>query len=267
MKSRCKTRYPIILIHGAGFRDDSRFYNYWGRIPDALEQEGAQIFYSKQDAWGSIEYNAEIIKKSIQKVLSATKTKKVNLVAHSRGGLEARYLINELGMEEAVATLTTISTPHHGSKIMDFFYKWPKIIYKLVSFFINVFFRILGDKKPDFFTSSRQLSSIMCKEFNIHYPDKPLVYYQSFATKMRNSFSDPLFIITHFITKLTEGENDGICSVESAKWGDYKGIITGKKFGGMSHAGVIDFYRFNYSGTDIREKYIEIVEDLKNRGF
>ena len=27
----CSTRYPILLVHGAGFRD-RRFPRYWGRI-------------------------------------------------------------------------------------------------------------------------------------------------------------------------------------------------------------------------------------------
>lgn len=176
-------------------------------------------------------------------------------------------MINELGMDKYIVSLTTISTPHHGSKTIDFFYKWPEFIYKNISFFINIYFKILGDKNPDFFNGSRQLSSIMCKELNKKYPDKSDIYYQNYSAKMKNTFSDPLFILTHFIIKLVEGDNDGLCTVDSGKWGNYKGEITGKKFAGISHAGVIDLYRFNYSGVDIREKYIEIVEDLKKRGF
>ena len=57
---RCATRYPIVLIHGAGFRD-LKWPVYWGRIPRALEERGASVFYGLQDCWGSVETNAEAI--------------------------------------------------------------------------------------------------------------------------------------------------------------------------------------------------------------
>ena len=60
MGEQCKTKYPIVLIHGAGFRD-LKWPVYWGRIPAALEREGAQIYYGLQDCWASIETNAEQI--------------------------------------------------------------------------------------------------------------------------------------------------------------------------------------------------------------
>lgn len=31
----CRTRYPLLLVHGVGFRD-LRYFNYWGRIPREL---------------------------------------------------------------------------------------------------------------------------------------------------------------------------------------------------------------------------------------
>jgi len=264
---RCKTKYPVFMVHGAGFRDDSIFYNYWGRIPKALESEGAELYYGGQDAWGSIEYNAGILKKKILDVVSGTGVEKFNIIAHSRGGLEARYLINELKMDKYVASLTTISTPHFGSKTMDFFMKLPAFLYRFASIFVDLYFLILGDKKPDFFTSSRQFSAILCKEFNEKYPNIPHIYYQSYTAKMKHFFSDPLLSWTNIIIKLIEGDNDGLCPVNSGKWGDFKGVITGKGIWGISHAGVVDLYRFNYSGVDMREIYINIVEELKKKGF
>ena len=31
----CKTKYPVLLVHGVFFRD-YEFFNYWGRIPEEL---------------------------------------------------------------------------------------------------------------------------------------------------------------------------------------------------------------------------------------
>ncbi len=42
----CKTRYPILLVHGVFFRD-FRYLNYWGRIPKELQRNGATVFYGQ----------------------------------------------------------------------------------------------------------------------------------------------------------------------------------------------------------------------------
>ena len=44
---------------------------------------------------------------------------KVHVIAHSMGGLDARYMISRLGMEDRVLSLTTVGTPHRGSKYAD----------------------------------------------------------------------------------------------------------------------------------------------------
>ncbi|HEX9059458.1 MAG TPA: triacylglycerol lipase, partial [Clostridia bacterium] len=60
----CKTKYPIVLIHGFGFKD-LKYINYWGRIPNELIKNGATIYYGNQEAWGTVEYNANDIKQKI----------------------------------------------------------------------------------------------------------------------------------------------------------------------------------------------------------
>ncbi len=43
MDERCRTRYPLLLVHGLGFHDHARL-NYWGRIPEKLREHGAEVF-------------------------------------------------------------------------------------------------------------------------------------------------------------------------------------------------------------------------------
>lgn len=43
----CETKYPLLLVHGVFFRD-SRYFNYWGRIPHELKQNGATVYYGEQ---------------------------------------------------------------------------------------------------------------------------------------------------------------------------------------------------------------------------
>ncbi|MDR0319889.1 MAG: hypothetical protein LBI28_00155 [Treponema sp.] len=267
-KTNFMLKYPVLMIHGAGFRDKTfGFINYWGRIPELFEEQGIAVHYGGTDAWGSIEENARTLKKRINDILSETKAQKINIIAHSRGGLEARYLISTMNMEHTVASLTTISTPHRGVKIMNIAVDLPVGLYEFCSFFVNVWFKMLGDKKPNFLSSSRQLSERYSVMFNECNPDKEGVYYQSYASMMRFFFSDILFLLSYPLIKLTNGDNDGLCPVESAKWGDFKGVITTKGILGISHCGIIDLYKINYKGINIPDFYMGIVKELSERGL
>lgn len=266
MENRCQTRYPILLVHGLGFRD-RKYLNYWGRIPKALESRGASVFYGNQDSWGTIEENALCIRESLLAALKETGAEKVNIIAHSKGGLDARYLISTLNMGEHVASLTTVSTPHHGSKTMDKLYRLPNRMFRVAGWFVDLYFRILGDKSPDFAHASRQITTEACNRFNIDNPDLPGIYYQSYGVSMKRPTSDMIMIIPRIVVGLVEGESDGIVAVASAPWGEYKGVVRPSGNRGISHADIVDIRRYNCGDFDPREFYSGIVEDLKNRGL
>jgi triacylglycerol lipase len=260
-------KYPVLLVHGAGSRDTIFGINYWGRIPKEMEKRGIKVYYGGTDAWGSIENNAQIVKAKTETILRESGADKINIVAHSRGGLEARYAISSLRLHDSVASLTTLSTPHKGVNAMNIALLIPDALYKFAAFFMNLWCKIIGDKNPDFYKSSRQLSERACSQFNIINEDNPSVYYQSYAAKLKHFFSDPFFILLNPFLRITDGENDGLCPVHSAKWGNYKGVITTEGKFGISHAGIIDAYRINYKGVNIPELYLAIVEDLSRKGY
>ena len=115
----CATKYPILLVHGVFFRD-TEFFNYWGRIPKELEQNGAKIFYGNHHSASSIIDSAEELKARINEILEETKAEKINIIAHSKGGLDCRYAIAKLNIGEKIASLTTINTPHRGCLFADY---------------------------------------------------------------------------------------------------------------------------------------------------
>ena len=118
----CKTRYPILMVHGVFFRD-SEHLNYWGRVPSELIKNGATVFYGGQESAGNVRTCAMQIKKAIVQVLQETGADKVNIIAHSKGGLDSRYCICMLGMAPYVASLTTVNTPHRGCEFAEYLMK------------------------------------------------------------------------------------------------------------------------------------------------
>jgi len=264
--SACATEYPIVLVHGLGFRD-RKLLNYWGRIPKALQAEGATVLYSHQDAWGTIEHNAATVKRAVLAAMEETGAEKVNLLAHSKGGLDARYMISALDMADKVASLTMISTPHMGSKTMDWILRAPKWLCRFAGFFVNTTFKVLGDEKPDFYRASCQLKTASAVSFNEAHKDCEGVYYQSYAVSLRRARSDFMFALPYRVVKHFDGANDGIVSVESAKWGVFRGELaeTGRR--GLSHADIVDIRRRDLQGVDIRGLYVGIVRELKDRGL
>ncbi len=271
--SKGGTKYPILLLHGVGFRD-LKWPLYWGRIPSALAETGSLLFYGLQDCWARVEDNARTVKARINQILDETDSEKVNIIAHSKGGLEARMAASSLGMGSRIASITTIGTPHRGSKTIDKLLKAPDSLFNVASFAVDNWIGLIGDTKPDFYAVCREFSTDYAEIFNRANPDVPGVYYQSYAGMMRTPFSDIHLSTANFIIKLIEGENDGLVSVESARWGKNFSLLTGAGNRGVSHYDEIDFRRISFpirinreGSADICEVYKKIVSDLIERGF
>lgn len=267
-----KLKNPILLVHGMGFRDN-KVIGYWGRIPKTLRALGCDVYFGYQDSNGSVEENGRYIADRIDAILKQTGAQKVNIIAHSKGGLDSRYAISCLGAGEKVASLTTISTPHHGSKTVDLLMKFPDPLIKLVAFFTDCWFKILGDKKPDTYECFRIFTTAEATKFNSSAPDVEGIFYQSYAFVMKNPLSDIFMWFPNLAVSVIEGENDGLLTPDSVKWGEFKGIYRGVGLRGISHCDEIDMRRYRFrkkSGeglSDIIDLYKEIFYCLAQHGL
>ena len=269
----CKTKYPIVLVHGVGFRDLT-WPVYWGRIPKALTDRGADIYYVLQDSWASISTNAEALKERVTQILDETGSEKVNLIGHSKGGLEIRMLASSLGMGDRIASITTIATPHYGSKTIDILLKSPNGFFNITAFAVNNWIRLVGDKKPDFLKVCYELTTKYMAQFNLDNPDCAGVFYQSYACVMSSPFSDINLSTANQIVRLIEGPNDGLVCVSSAIWGEHNTILHSANRRGISHVDAIDLRRIPFTRkqkegcvSDIVDVYVKMVENLKSSGF
>lgn len=267
-KRICKTKYPILLVHGVFFRD-SKVLNYWGRIPEELIKNGAVIYYGEQESASSVENSAKELKEKIEKIVTETQCEKVNIIAHSKGGLDSRYAISRLGADKYTASLTTINTPHKGCIFAEYLLnKAPDKVAKAVENTYNAAFRKLGDKNPDFMSAVKNLTSSFCEQFNKEVPNADGVMYQSCGSKAAKARSGRFPLnVSYPMVKKFDGDNDGLVALDSAEWGERFIPIYPKGKRGITHADMIDLNREDFKGFDVREFYVNLVSDLKNRGF
>jgi len=256
-------KYPVVLVHGIIAHDRRSVLKFWGRIPQVLASRGIKVFRGNTDAWGDYESNALILKKTIENVLSQTKTEKINIIAHSKGGIDSRYLIWKHDFGDKIASLTTICTPHHGSEIADFIYSQKIINKKFTRKLLSIFGKLYGDINPNLYSLNYQLTTAKMKEFNEKITMDNRVFVQSLYTTMNNAFEDKIFTSTYLFLKKTGGKNDGLVSENSSKWGNN----TAKIGGGISHTQILDLSRKKISGVNIPDIYLQIVENLSKNNF
>lgn len=193
---------------------------YWNGIKSQLEEVGCTVLVAKVPPFARIETRAHMLDEFIVSQLPNIRKQhgvpegrpiKLNLVAHSMGGLDCRYLIHYLQKKKRdkyqIVSLTTISTPHRGTSAADF-----ALEYSPESLIRN------------YFPSVFQLSTSFTKVFNRHIHNDPDVKYFSYASQFTPNPAS-MFLVTWKIVKDKEGPNDGLVSVKSAKWAKFMGCL------------------------------------------
>ena len=256
-----------------GFHDRLPIHYYWGRIPRVLRKNGASVWFGDQDGNATTMSNARYLVRVIRRILEETGAEKINIIAHSKGGLEARYLVSSMGMGDVVASVTTISTPHNGSVTVDtLLRKFPTII-RIGSAVTDLGRRCLGDRNPHTYWAICQFTTDYMHRFNKRNPDDPRVFYQSYAFVMKKPTSDLFMWLPNLVVSWIEGENDGLLTPASVQWGTFKGICRGAGRRGISHCDEIDLRRrplCKKKGDgvwDIVDVYKAVAAELIQNGF
>lgn len=110
-KCYTQTQHPIVLSHGfMGFDSMLGLIDYWPGIVDRLEDGGATVYVAQVGAMNSSEVRGEQLIAQIENFLAINGGSKVNLIGHSQGGLDARYVATV--RPDLVASITTIGSPH-----------------------------------------------------------------------------------------------------------------------------------------------------------
>jgi triacylglycerol lipase len=206
------TEAPIVFVHGLlGFdRLPLGVGEYFRGIPEALRRLGYVVPPPpKLNPAGSIASRADDLERHLNTHPDLV-GKRFHLIAHSMGGLDARYLISTRGnaIADRVISLTTVATPHHGSPIADLVKAGHEPLARALT---NIGVDILG---------VADLTAAACREFNYRHPNSGGIRYSAIAGRFTppSFLGAPLGILAPFHKHIfdLEGDNDGLVSIRSA---------------------------------------------------
>lgn len=252
-----KLNSPIVLAHGLlGFSQirvfKTKSVSYFREIPEFLEREGNRVIRTDVPPTRSVVSRGHALKESILKQLG---DEPFHLIAHSMGGLDARYMITHLGMDKQTITLTTIGTPHRGTVIAD------RLVDRGERLGLANLMKYLQVPVEAFY----DLRSSVCADFNIQTPNSPNVrYFSVIGIKQRKDMLFALRFTSDILAK-DEGPNDGLVSSYSARWGEWETIWD------CDHASQIGWVGTREKSPalsfSVQEGYQEILQQLIKLGF
>jgi triacylglycerol lipase len=172
-----QTRYPIVLAHGlGGFDRLFGVYEYFYGIPAELRAGGAKVYVTDVSAFGAAEARGEQLLAQVEYIAASTGAGKVNLIGHSQGGIDVRYVLAV--RPDLVASVTTVGTPHEGADLADWLVAHTDengftgaVLDALGSALGFVLSFLAGTDHPqDAIAALNQLSSAGMSDFNDRFP-------------------------------------------------------------------------------------------------
>lgn len=278
-------RLPIILAHGIapfdrlyrslltavferlGLRSDR--FTYFRKIASHLESHGFTVHSPQVGFAGAIDVRAQELARAVRRILDKSTADKVHVIAHSLGGLDTRHMIVKHGMERAVATVTTLGTPHLGTILADLAFEEDSANGIARGRFAHLgihrggdILRTLEALGIDDFAGFRDLRTSQCRDFNTEAAPREASNAVDYVTW--SSHQDlarvfgPLKIPAAILTEL-EGENDGLGAASSHAWAG--------KVEGNGAEKTIEQHKVPFGADHLNQLGWWDLDELANTGF
>ena len=263
------TRYPIVFMHGlAGFDTLLSVFDYWVGVEDLLLPQGYAANIYGVSAFDSTAVRAEQWREHLDALYRETGARRVNLIAHSQGGLDARYYAALLDLNGRVASITTIATPHMGTAVAGLLTGVVELgptDGQIVDALVSGAAELFGTTGDSFSEQLAQMTPENMAIFNSDIPDVPGVQYFSWAGKscrylqwscqseMDGETVSSYFLLSHAYLESQEGDNDGLVSVSSAEWGTFLGVLPADHIDEVGHRFDLSSQPFDAAGFYLSE--------------
>ncbi|HEY5971207.1 MAG TPA: triacylglycerol lipase [Pseudoxanthomonas sp.] len=208
-----KTKYPVVLVHGLfGFDKLFGSYDYWFMIPQELRAGGAKVYAVNVSSANSSALRGEQVIDELETLQALYGHQKFNLIGHSHGGPTARYVASV--RPDLVASVTSVGSPHTGSKVADVIADAApdqsllrSIVSGLANALANVIEFVSGDADPqDSVAALESLNSAGAAAFNAQHPQgmpatacgsgaavvNNIRYYSAGGTSVLTNVFDPI---------------------------------------------------------------------------
>lgn len=281
--------FPIVLCHGfSGFRNIGAIDYFYG-VAAALRKDGHVVYVPEVAPFQSSDVRGAQLAAYIKSVvLPQTGAAKVTLVAHSQGGIDARFAARALPGK--VAAVVTIATPHRGTEVADIAVGERRGPVELA---LAALLDLLGASRgqQDAWASMHNLTTTAMARWNAERPDADGVAFFSIAGRSARSqgeglcnpptqaafvarwdrYLDPLSLALGLSGRIIEQNvvplrpHDGLVSVESARWGTFLGCVPVDHFGEVCQ--LLGAPRGSGNAFDCVTFYRDLAGWLRERGY
>ncbi|CAN5246217.1 hypothetical protein BH11MYX1_BH11MYX1_35390 [soil metagenome] len=202
---------PVVLVHGLfGFDRlgiPGAKLDYFRGIAKHLETLGCHADAVKLPRASSVPERA----RELCDAIAALGHDRVDLIAHSMGGLDARYALAHFGLASRVRSLVTVGTPHHGTPIADLATEGPLAMARRAIAALGVSI-----------TAIDWLTTAALERFNRETLDVAGVRYACVVAGIRDPATPiPLALQpVHAYLRKVAGANDGFVPMASQYWGE-----------------------------------------------
>jgi triacylglycerol lipase len=188
---------------------DDRFH-YFRLIRSTLLRHGYTVFHTRVSWAGSLERRARDLRDEILRLTEGFRRwPRVHIIAHSMGGLDARSMLFTHRMENRVASLTTIGSPHLGTSYADWgVRRFPFLIAASRTFGLSL-------------DGLRDLTRERCRRFNEETASYEAGNGVPYRTVAGSQPLERIFLPMRFASRIIqreEGANDGLVPLASAVW-------------------------------------------------
>jgi triacylglycerol lipase len=202
---------PVVLVHGLFGFDRIGVpgvkLHYFRGIVKHLESLGCHAHAVRLPAAASVPDRA----KMLVDYISSLPHERVDIIAHSLGGLDARYALSKLGLASRVRALVTIGTPHRGTPLADLAMSGAIGMARKAIAAVGLTTHALD-----------WLSTAALARFNDDVKDAPGVRYACVVAGIREP-GTPISLAlapVHAYLRRVAGPNDGLVPISSQYWGE-----------------------------------------------
>lgn len=214
----------LVLAHGLeglGARSAASFgASYFHGIAPYLASKRLRVLTPRLQGIAPPHTRAAQLLEQIERWEERGEGERVSVIAHSQGGLDARWAISRLGGGRLIERLITLSAPHRGSALcgelaLPLLRSTPRVMQAAMeSLCLPV-------------EAAHFLSPAAMLQFNEECVDSPGVTYFSLGgARPRNAeYWAPFMLLSPLLNRVDPGPNDGLVTTASARWGEYLGTI------------------------------------------